>query len=926
MTSKERHNLYDNFIEKFPYESLREMKLEDYTNLDKKDSFCYLLESKTTELGSIRGGSSYKFGIYKYTTKPKESDACVLFDGSYAWYSKYNKSTAEEAYALVREAIVNIADFAHNNELESIDEIDVFGDVFKWKIAFLYSNKSLVPIYKREMLEIVAEHFGLENPKSQSISAIQRFLMSKKGDTDLFDFYEQLLVIIAEKSSDNTFNDLKNIVKRKISEDGRLKAGKAGNGFLWIGTTDNKIGSSDCHYEVCSDNCRGHKKGYVYVEVHCESKQASAFEPLKEIEGISEFKWSRFGVRFNKQGYEIKQYQIDDLADILVEELYKLDDAVTDKAKEIVDSLTPSKPKQWVYGPGEDGCMWDRCLANSEICIDWEGTGDLSNYHTKEEYKKMLRQVYNKPDASFMNDRLCLYEFTHEMKPGDIVYARKGVTKIVGRAVVEGGYVFNDSYDTYKHIHKVRWTHIGEWDAPWQLPQKTLTEISKFGDWATQVEALFTQQPASSTSYWWLVANPKIWSFNALRVGEKQEYSLYNDNGNKRRIFQNFLDAKVGDIVIGYESTPTKQIVALAKVARESDGTTVEFAKTESLLNPINFGVLKDIPELQNMDFMKNQQGSLYKLTEEEFNALLDIIREENPTPKNITLPAYTKDDFLKEVFISEGDFNTLENLLESKKNIILQGAPGVGKTFSAKRLCYALMGEVDASRVEFVQFHQNYSYEDFIMGYKPTEDGGFALKRGLFYNFCKRAKNDVDPNKKYFFIIDEINRGNMSKIFGELMMLIEKDYRGDNHAIKLAYSDELFSVPENVYIIGMMNTADRSLAIIDYALRRRFSFFDMRPGFESTGFIDYMQKLNSQEFNKVIEAIKLLNSVIEKDDSLGKGFCIGHSYFCNQITVSPIWLKNVVEYDIIPMLREYWFDNNTSFEAESQKLRNSLT
>ena len=325
------------------------------------------------------------------------------------------------------------------------------------------------------------------------------------------------------------------------------------------------------------------------------------------------------------------------------------------------------------------------------------------------------------------------------------------------------------------------------------------------------------------------------------------------------------------------------------------------------------------------MEFLKNQQGSLYKLTDEEYNIIIDLIREDNPIQKQVTLPAYTEEDFLNDVYISKDDFNTLKHLIISKKNIILQGAPGVGKTFSAKRLCYALMGEKDESKVEFVQFHQNYSYEDFIMGYKPTEDGTFTLKRGLFYNFCKRAQNDPDPNKKYFFIIDEINRGNMSKIFGELMMLIEKDYRGDKHAIKLAYSDELFSVPENVYIIGMMNTADRSLAMIDYALRRRFSFFDMCPGFDSEGFVKYMERLDSIEFGKVIEAIRLLNGVIEKDDSLGKGFCIGHSYFCNQKSISTKWLKNVIEYDIIPMLREYWFDNNSLFDSESKKLRNAL-
>ena len=195
---------------------------------------------------------------------------------------------------------------------------------------------------------------------------------------------------------------------------------------------------------------------------------------------------------------------------------------------------------------------------------------------------------------------------------------------------------------------------------------------------------------------------------------------------------------------------------------------------------------------------------------------------QNDPTlPQKKTL-SYSKDDFLSEVYIDEGDYDRLHNLLLCKKNVILQGAPGVGKTFSAKRLAYSIMGEMNDDRVEMVQFHQSYTYEDFIMGYKPTENGGFTIKEGVFYKFCKKASSDT--SRAYFFIIDEINRGNLSKIFGELLMLIESSYR--NKPIKLAYSDEQFYVPDNLYIIGMMNTADRSLAMIDYALRRRFSFF----------------------------------------------------------------------------------------------------
>ena len=405
--------------------------------------------------------------------------------------------------------------------------------------------------------------------------------------------------------------------------------------------------------------------------------------------------------------------------------------------------------------------------------------------------------------------------------------------------------------------------------------------------------------------YWWLNANPKIWSYSDIAVGEVQSYTLYNENGNKRRIFQNFLDAKAGDMIIGYESNPVKQIVAIGRVSAEQDGEKLFFEKVEGLTSPIDYATLKECPELERMEYFQNPQGSLFKLTRGEYDFILDMIREENPVSTDAAIDAYTKSDFLDEVYMTEKRYENLVAVLRNKKNIILQGAPGVGKTFAARRLAWSMMGEKDDNRIEFVQFHQNYSYEDFMMGYKPVEDG-FELKYGIFYRFCQKAANQ--PDKEFFFIIDEINRGNMSKIFGELLMLIEKDYRGTKAT--LAYNGLSFSVPRNLYIIGMMNTADRSLAMIDYALRRRFSFFEVKPGFDSEGFIHYQNGLNNETLNELISKVKDLNHEIALDKSLGKGFCIGHSYFCGRDVCTDEWLHSIVNYDILPMLSEYWFDD----------------
>lgn len=275
------------------------------------------------------------------------------------------------------------------------------------------------------------------------------------------------------------------------------------------------------------------------------------------------------------------------------------------------------------------------------------------------------------------------------------------------------------------------------------------------------------------------------------------------------------------------------------------------------------------------------------------------------------TYEKYDKEKFLSEVFVEENQYDSLVSILEKKKNIILEGAPGVGKTFMAKRLAYSIIGEKDSSKVELIQFHQNYSYEDFVEGYRPV-DAGFELQRGIFYKLCKKANNDKLNN--YYLIIDEINRGNLSKIFGELLMLIEADKRED--CLTLAYSEEKFSVPENIYIIGLMNTADRSLALIDYALRRRFSFIRIEPAFENEKFRKAFNEKFENNFNNLIEIVKKINEAIEQDKSLGAGFKIGHSYFCPNLKDrkgNKKDIEEIINYEILPLLEEYWYDDPDS-------------
>ena len=291
------------------------------------------------------------------------------------------------------------------------------------------------------------------------------------------------------------------------------------------------------------------------------------------------------------------------------------------------------------------------------------------------------------------------------------------------------------------------------------------------------------------------------------------------------------------------------------------------------------------------------------------------------PTPEVVDGPPK-----IEEVFLDPEEVQHILSVWQRKKNLILQGPPGVGKTFAARRLANALM-EADASNfIEFIQFHQSYSYEDFIQGYRPTDDG-FRLKNGSFHNFCRRAQSN--PHVEHVFIIDEINRGNLSKIFGETMMLIEADKRGPGFGISLPYGDggDKFFVPENVYLLGLMNTADRSLALVDYALPRRFGFHELVPKFDSEKFHAHLDGMGITDdlIGLIKERIGRLNEEIAGDKAnLGRGYCIGHSCFCasrDKALSEQEWYRQIINTEVIPLLEEYWFDAPSKVEEWSERL-----
>ena len=302
----------------------------------------------------------------------------------------------------------------------------------------------------------------------------------------------------------------------------------------------------------------------------------------------------------------------------------------------------------------------------------------------------------------------------------------------------------------------------------------------------------------------------------------------------------------------------------------------------------------------------------------------------EGDDAKMIKQPYDVEDVIASGVFLTEEELNQILERLAAKKALILQGPPGVGKTFIARKLAYALMKEVNNDRLEMVQFHQSYSYDDFVRGYRPLpgKAGSFGLQNGVFYNFCQKAMKD--PDREYVFIIDEINRGNLSQIFGELLMLIEHDKRGPAFALPLVYQNEdepRFYIPSNLYLIGVMNVADRSLAMVDYALRRRFAFATLKPQYESNLYRQWLldRSMSTELVNLIVDRMTALNKEIKDDPLLGENYQIGHSFFCpkgdNFAGLDKNWFYGIVRTEIVPLLKEYWFDNQTKAEEAERRL-----
>ncbi len=537
--------------------------------------------------------------------------------------------------------------------------------------------------------------------------------------------------------------------------------------------------------------------------------------------------------------------------------------------------------KYWIYQPGEQGRLWDDVYQNSIIAIGWEELGNLKQYSSKDTLAKRITEIYSKKNYP-MNDTLANWEFANIMDIGDIVYVKKGVDEyLIGRGIVQSDYYFDDTRKEYKSVRKIKWTHNGIYNVDFsqlnikQWNQKTLTDISedKYKDFCLKIEDIFMNNNH--------VNQNDIVPLNQILYGPPGTGKTYKTKSIINNIIKNNKQKKK-NINFDFSNMTWHEAIAIGMYNHNQEW----YSTTE----------LKAIPEIQMIYEIKNNKN---------LRAALWAYMQQHTSPDIETVKYSNR----YEPFLFEKNTDSKWKLTDD------------GRKYVEDNLSTYIQGQESDEKIEyceFITFHQSYAYEDFIEGIKPDckEDSvTYNIQKGVFKDICLRANND--PENNYVIIIDEINRGNISKIFGELITLIEPDKRvipngeysfentevlENQLLVTLPYSQKKFGVPQNLYIVGTMNTSDRSIASIDIALRRRFKFKEMMPNSDlvadfGIGFNTIFEGLNNK--------IKLL---LDRDHQIGHSYFINTKYNNSNGNNNIETLKDIWFSEILPLLNEYFY------------------
>ena len=888
------------FLERWPADKLASLTLEEYSNRD-QTSFTYWLEFKGRGLGSIKGGSSMKFLVYNRKDRSEHPPKSTWqTDGIYAWQSSLG-TTAHEAFEVVKKELVRLVNAGVAMNLEEVAKPSLFGEAMKWKLASMYNLDAIYPVFKlslaNDMLSVAGGSSVLSlieaqaalarlKPEQQSplefMTGIYKELERRDGQR----FEGEHLELIDNHPQLDLLEPLMGAHWMSECQEEEWRMALEAGGRL-IEALDLKEGDKRLVLSIRDDNNRER------VAILMGGQLLYSFG-LVEDQPMVRFQIPR-GQSLPDHGQ--------------------------------LDAFQPSRGiGSMIRVPMSHWSPDDRWLsAVAKVASEELSRSRKSQYRSS--HRPFLHQVFCDEDA-----RESFVSFVTATLQSKMIETYKRL--VVARGIEDERYKW-EVFAQFKKRWNLEATDFAEmrpvmnfknlihntatsfWNVLWEEPEQARTYYEKLSDdalsrkermaWAAKESKAILQR-----------ANPKWKSSGQDERGVSLFWAgldLSQHAPYKHSFYSDYCD-RLGLQEAGKHEKYTHYLELLQAFIEE-------WIKPDAELMDAHNAALVGVDAVDDPSHHLFAQNVWYTVldqiwTEEKAS---DHKRPEDSEPR-VEDASLLGSNFLGESFLQDDQVAPILAGLKRKKNIILQGPPGTGKTFVAKLLAHAVMKERDDSRIEVVQFHQSYSYEDFIQGFRPKEEGGFERRDGVFYRFCDLAREDLE--RPYFFVIDEINRGNLSKIFGELMMLIEADKRGEKHEVQLTYSEEgeYFSIPPNVHLIGTMNTADRSLALVDYALRRRFLFFDIAPQFDSPKFKAHLLSRGVSEpfVDELKERMKSVNTSIEKDPNLGKGFEIGHSYFCGRLKEGlseTAWFGNIVKHEVGPQLHEYWFDDKS--KAENQ-------